>query len=161
MIALKKNKTLKICVGASAGGHMNELSRLLDKSNSWPYQPSFYVTTLKALAGKLGQKGPVYIIGECNRQLLLKTFGVLARSLKIIIKERPDVVITTGSLPLAIVCLSAKLIGAKIVWIDSIANIECFSMSGRMVLPFADLFLTQWPELAEKHHNVEYAGALI
>ncbi len=140
---------------------MNELLKLLERSKCWPHQPSFYVTTLEALAGKLRQKGPVYIIGECNRQIPMKIFGVLARSLKIIIKERPDVVITTGSLPLAIVCLSAKLFGAKIIWIDSIANIERFSMSGRMVLPFADLFLTQWPELAEKYDNVEYAGALI
>lgn len=140
---------------------MNELLRLLDESDCWPYQPSLYVTTLEALAGILRQKGPVCVIGECNRQLPLKVFGVFARSLKAIVKERPDVVITTGSLPLALICLSAKLFGAKIVWIDSIANVERFSMSGRMVLPFADLFLTQWPELAEKYKNVEYAGALI
>jgi UDP-N-acetylglucosamine:LPS N-acetylglucosamine transferase len=140
---------------------MNELLKLLDKSQSWPCQPSFYVTTLDTLTAKLGQKGPVYVIGECNRQHPLKIFGVLMRSLKIIMKERPDVVITTGSLPLAIVCLSAKLFGAKIIWIDSIANIERFSMSGRMILPFADLFLTQWPELAEKCNRAEYAGTLI
>lgn len=157
----KISKGLKVCVGASSGGHMNELLRLLERSNSWPHQPSFYVTTLETMAGKLRQKGKVYIIGECNRQIPIKIFGVLARSLKIILKERPDVVITTGSLPLAIVCLSAKLFGAKIVWIDSIANIDRFSVSGRMMLPFANLFLTQWPELAEKYDNVEYAGTLI
>ena len=83
------------------------------------------------------------------------------RSLKIVIKERPDVVMTTGSLPLAMVCLSAKLFGAKIIWIDSIANIERFSLSGRMILPFADLFLTQWPERAQEHKSVEYAGAIV
>jgi UDP-N-acetylglucosamine:LPS N-acetylglucosamine transferase len=76
-------------------------------------------------------------------------------------KERPDVVITTGSLPLAMVCLSAKLFGAKIVWIDSIANVERFSVSGRLVRHFVDLFLTQWPELAQEYKNVEYAGAIV
>jgi len=78
-----------------------------------------------------------------------------------VIKERPDVVITTGSLPLAITCLCAKLFGAKIAWIDSIANIERFSLSGQMIRPFADLFLTQWAQLAEKYTDVEYAGALV
>lgn len=160
-IAVKKQGGLRICVGASAGGHMNELLKLLEMSQSWPHHPLFYVTTLETLAGKLGQKGPVYIIGECNRQHPLKALGVLMRSLKIMIKEHPDVVITTGSLPLALVCLTAKLIGAKTVWIDSIANIERFSLSGRMMLPFVDLFLTQWPELTQGHRNVEYAGAII
>jgi UDP-N-acetylglucosamine:LPS N-acetylglucosamine transferase len=158
---LKKQKTLRICVGASAGGHMNQLLKLLEASSSWPQPPSFYVTTLEALSKKLAQKGPVYIIGECNRRHLLKVFGVLIRSLTIMIRERPDVLITTGSLPLAIACLAAKLFGAKIVWIDSIANIERFSLSGRMVLHFADLFLTQWPELAQGRRNVEYAGAIV
>ena len=140
---------------------MNQLLRLLEMSNSWPQLPSFYVTTLEALAEKLVQQGPVYVIGECNRQHPLKALGVLIRSLKIVIKERPDVVITTGSLPLAMVCLSAKLFGAKIVWIDSIANIEHFSLSGRMILHFADLFLTQWPELSQGYKKVEYVGAIV
>lgn len=158
---VRKQGTLRICVGASAGGHMNELLKLLEASGSWPQSPAFYVTTLEALAEKVAQLGPVYIIGECNRQHPLKALGVLMRSLRVVLKERPDVVITTGSLPLAMVCLSAKLFGAKIVWIDSIANIERFSLSGRMMLPFADLFLTQWPELAQRHKNVEYAGAIV
>lgn len=158
---MKKKGTLRICVGASAGGHMNELLKLLERSKSWPQPPSFYVTSLATMAEKLAQLGPVYIIGECNRWHPLKTMGVLLRSLKIIIKERPDVVITTGSLPLAIVCLSAKLFGAKIVWIDSIANIEHFSLSGRVILYFADLFLTQWPELSREYKKVEYVGAIV
>jgi len=140
---------------------MNELLKLLETARSWPQPPAFYVTTLEVLAEKLGQRGPVYIIGECNRQHPLKAFRVFMRSLKIMIKEHPDVVITTGSLPLAMVCLCAKLTGAKVVWIDSIANIERFSLSGRMVLPFADLFLTQWPELAQGCKKVEYAGAIV
>jgi hypothetical protein len=159
--AKRKQGTLRICAGASAGGHMNQLLKLLEMSQTWPQPPAFYVTTLDELSGKFRQKGPVYVIGECNRQHPLKMLGVLIRSLKIVIKEQPNVVITTGSLPLAILCLSAKLLGAKIVWIDSIANIERFSLSGRMIRPFADLFLTQWPELAQNHKNIEYAGAIV
>jgi len=140
---------------------MNELLALLEKSQNWPQPTSFYLTTLEVLSGKLARKGRVYIIGECNRRHPLKIFVVLMRSIKIMMRERPDVLITTGSLPLAIACLAAKLFGAKIVWIDSIANIERFSLSGRMVIHFADLFLTQWPELAQGRRNVECAGAIV
>ena len=86
---------------------------------------------------------------------------VLIRSLVLVIKERPTIVITTGSFPLALVCFSSKLFGAKVVWIDSVANIERLSMSGRFVRCFADLCLAQWPECASKYKNVEYVGALL
>lgn len=158
---LKNERVIRICVGASVGGHMNQLLKLLEKSHNWPKHSLFCVTTLEALAEKLAKRGPVYVIGECNRQHPLRVIGVFVRSLRVVMKERPDVVITTGSLPLAIFCISAKFFGAKIVWIDSIANIERFSLSGRMVLHFADLFLTQWPALSREYKKVEYVGAIV
>ena len=154
-------KQLKICIGASAGGHLNQLLNLLEASSQWPQRPSFCITTLQQLAEKLEDHGPTYVIGECNRLHPFKTVIIFFRSLKIVYKERPDVVITTGSLPLALVCLSAKLFGAKVVWIDSIANVDKLSMSGAMVRYFADLFITQWPELTKKYKNTEYAGTLL
>ena len=62
---------------------------------------------------------------------------------------------------MALVCIVAKMLGARIVWVDSIANVERLSMSGAMVRYFADLFVTQWPELTKKYKNVEYVGTLI
>lgn len=152
---------MKICAGASAGGHMNQLLRLLNYSNLWPEAPSFYVTTLQEMSTKLEQKGPVYVIGEYNRHHPLRAFRSLIRCFSIAFKERPEVVITTGSMPLAFFCLTAKLCGAKIIWIDSIANIERFSMSGRFIHLFADLFLTQWPELAVRDKKAKYVGAIL
>lgn len=152
---------MKICAGASAGGHMNQLLRLLDHTASWPSKPSFYVTTLDELAPRLAEKGPVYVVGECNRHHPLRALRTFGRCFKVAKRERPDVVITTGSMPLALFCLISKFFGARIVWIDSIANIERFSMSGRLVRRFADLFLTQWPDLAEKDEKAEYVGAIL
>ena len=152
---------MKICAGASAGGHMNQLLRLLDHTDSWPQQPTFYVTTLDVLAHRLAEKGPVYVIGECNRHHPLRAVKTIVRCLNIVLKERPDVVLTTGSMPLALFCFISKLFGARIVWIDSIANIERFSMSGLFIRTFADLFLTQWPELAEDDKKAEYAGSIL
>ena len=160
-MSLFHEKILKICAGASAGGHMNQLLRLLNHTDSWPHQPDFYVTTLDVLAHRLAVKGPVYVIGESNRHHPLRAVRTFIRCIGIAFKERPDVVITTGSMPLALFCLISKLLGAQIVWIDSVANIERFSMSGRLTRTFADLFLTQWLELAEDDQKAEYAGAII
>jgi UDP-N-acetylglucosamine:LPS N-acetylglucosamine transferase len=152
---------MKICAGASAGGHMNQLLKLLEYSKSWSKQPDFFVTTLKTVARRLESYGTVYIIGEANRQHPFRAVLVLWKAFLIAIKERPDIVITTGSMPLAFFCFHAKLFGAKIVWIDSIANIDKLSVSGRFVHKFADLFLTQWQDLAAPERGVEYAGELL
>lgn len=152
---------LKICVGASAGGHTNELLALLRASGGWPAGPAVYVTTLAMLAEKFAGRGRVYVIGECDRRRPLKAVGVFLRALRCVAKEKPDVVITTGSLPLAIMCLLARLFGARIAWIDSIANTEDLSLSGRLVRRFADVCLSQWPRVAAKYSNVEYVGELL
>lgn len=154
-------KSLTICVGASAGGHMNQLLRLLEYAGDWPSKPSVYITTQPELAGKLRKKGKTYVIGECNRHHPFAAVKIIILGFGIMRNDRPDVIITTGSMPIAMVCLVAKLFRKKVVWVDSIANTERFSLSGRLMYVIADLFLTQWPELAAKYPKAEYVGALL
>lgn len=154
-------RPLRICVGASAGGHMNELLRLLDNAGGWRDRPSVYITTNGVLAEKLGKLGKTYVIGECNRYHPIEALKIILRGVSIMAKDKPDVVITTGSMPMAMICAVAKAFRKKVVWIDSIANTEHFSASGRLVYRFADLFLTQWPELAERDRKAEFAGELL
>jgi UDP-N-acetylglucosamine:LPS N-acetylglucosamine transferase len=153
-------KQYKVCVGASSGGHMTELLGLLETINIWPVKPTLYVTTREIWAKKLRALGTTYIVGECDRNKPFKILITLSRSLHFVLKERPDVVITTGSLPIAVVCIVAKIFGSKVIWIDSLAQLEDLSMSGKMMLKFADLILAQWPEVAEKYPAVEYVGEL-
>ena len=157
---MKTKKIDKICVGASSGGHMTELLGLLETVNMWPVKPSIYVTTREIWAKKLRALGKTYVVGECNRNKPIMILITGIRSLYFVLRERPDVIITTGSLPIAIVCLIARCFGSKIVWIDSVAQFEDLSMSGKLMLKYADLLLTQWPEIAEKYPGVEYAGEL-
>ncbi|KPJ66649.1 MAG: hypothetical protein AMJ43_07410 [Coxiella sp. DG_40] len=153
-----KNNTLRICLAASAGGHLSQLTRL---SDSWTGQDTFYVVTKEVVRQELQKTSRVYVIEECNRQHPLRVIQVFYRCLKIIFRERPDVAISTGAAPGFLLCLAAKMFGARIVWVDSIANIEVLSLSGRLVRSFADLFLTQWLELANHYNNVEYVGTIV
>jgi len=151
-------RKLRICVGASSGGHLTQLLKL---EACWKEYSTFFVTTMQLAANDLSRMGTVHVVGECNRHHPFWAIGVLGRCIGVIIKERPDVVLTTGSLPLAFTCLAAKCFGAKVVWIDSITNVERLSMSGRFVRRFADLFLTQWPHLASESLGIEYVGELV
>jgi UDP-N-acetylglucosamine:LPS N-acetylglucosamine transferase len=149
---------MKICLISSAGGHMSQLHKL---ANCWKGHETFSVTTSELLRGKLQKYGQVYVVGECNRNHPLLLVKLLLNCFIIALRERPDVVISTGAAAGCIECFLCKLIGAKIVWIDSITNVEKLSLSGRMVRYIADLFLVQWPELTSKYKNVQFTGAIV
>lgn len=151
-------KKVKVCLVASAGGH---LSQLLSVAQVWQGYEVICVSTGEMVREKLQTIGKAYIVGECNREHPIKTFGVMWKCLRIILQKKPDVVLSTGAAPGFLMCFWGKLFGAKVIWLDSIANTEKLSMSGRMVRYFADLVLSQWPDVAAKYPNVEYVGEVI
>jgi len=137
------------------------LIQLLKLSKCWEGHEVFYVSTLESVAQKLQKLGRFYIIGECNREHFVQALHVLKNCIRIILREKPDVIISTGAAPPCLLCIAGKVFGAKIVWLDSIANVERLSLSGRIIRPFADFILTQWPEVAERYRSVCYAGFVI
>lgn len=152
------SKQFRLFVGASAGGHLTQLQHL---EHCWKKHTPVFVSTLAIVAPELQRHGRTHVIGECNRYHPLRALGVVWRSVRIVLRERPEVVLTTGSMPLAIFAFIAKLGGARVVWIDSITNFERLSVSGRLARLFADLTLTQWPHLASAEKRIEYAGELV
>ena len=73
---------------------------------------------------------------------------------------RPDIVVSTGAAPGYFAIKFGKLFGAKTCWIDSIANAEELSLSGRRARGVATLVLSQWSHVAEQE-NVNYAGSVL
>ena len=149
---------MKICLAASGGGHLSELLRV---RQSWEGYEAFYITTTDVVRDKVGEYGKPYIVRECNRQHPIRVVIALFQCIRIILKEKPDVVISTGAAAGCMVCFLGKLVGAKVIWMDSITNVERLSLSGRMIRYVADLFLVQWPELEQRYKNIEYVGAVI
>ncbi len=81
----------------------------------------------------------------------------IARAILIV---RPHVIVTTGSAPALIAILLGRLIGARTLWVDSIANSERMSASGLRARRLAHMCITQWPELATTPRP-EYWGAVL
>lgn len=147
-----------MCLAASAGGHASELVKL---ESSWAGLDCFCVTTSHVVERQLARFGRVYVVNESNRRRPLRVLKTLMSCLRILIAQRPDVVISTGAAVGCLMSVFGRLSGARVVWIDSIANAEQLSLSGRIVRPFADLVLTQWPDIAKRYKSVEYAGQII
>ncbi|UCC30683.1 MAG: hypothetical protein JSU86_00095 [Phycisphaerales bacterium] len=149
---------LKICVVASAGGHLSQILRLAE---SYRHRPHFFVTTGHMVTGELGERAKVYVVPEANRQNPLRLLKIVYTAIRLMVSEQPNVVISTGAAPGCLFCLIGKLLRARVIWIDSLANVERMSLSGRIVSPFADLLLVQWPHLVKRYRRVEFAGNVL
>ena len=152
---------MKIALVASGGGHLSELVEL---APAWRGRQVFFVTTVgQVVASELARRfeTEVHIVSEATRSHPFRLFVLLSQCVRIILRERPDVVLSAGAAPGCLMCLLGKLMGAKVIWIDSIANTERPSLSGRIVRHIADLFIVQWPDLVEKYPGVEYHGEVV
>jgi UDP-N-acetylglucosamine:LPS N-acetylglucosamine transferase len=88
---------------------------LLKLAEIWNGYETFCVTTTEVVRDSLGNLLEVYVVGECNRQHQIRVIAVLLRCIRIIFKERPDVVISTGAAAGCMLCFLGKIIGAKVV----------------------------------------------
>ena len=75
-------------------------------------------------------------------------------------REKPDVIVTTGALIVFPFCLYAKLMGTKVIYIETFARVNDRSLTGRLVYPLADLFLVQWESLLELYPKAKYVGGI-
>lgn len=146
-------KSKKVLAVSSIGGHWIQLLRIVR-----PLEKEFtveYMCTHEKCATMVEGR-MFYKIEDFSRWNAYKVLPALLQDIKLIKKIRPTVVITTGAAPGLICILAAKLCGIKTIWIDSIANVERLSASGRIAKRIADRVYTQWSDLAEK--NIIYAG---
>ena len=99
----------------------------------------------------------VHIVNDATRWDRVGSLRLALRILWILVRERPQVVVSTGAAPGCFAIILGRLMGARTIWLDSIANIEQMSMSGVMVRRYSQLWLTQWPHLAAPG-GPEFAG---
>jgi len=150
-----KKKQKKLLAVASAGGHWVQLLRL---------RPAFegmdvhYVSTLYFNPDDLD--GQLHIVRDANISEKINAVIMAFQVLWVILKVRPSYIVTTGALPGLVSIAIGSLLGVKTLWLDSIANAEGLSLSGRWAKHFATEWLTQWPDLS-KDEGPNYWGRIL
>jgi len=146
----------KLLAVASGGGHWIQLLRLT---------PAFadcqvvFVTVQEAYrADVAGHK--LYSVTDATRHSKIRLLRTALELFWIVFKERPDIVVSTGAAPGYFAVALGKLFRARTIWVDSIANVEQLSMSGKLAGRHAHLWLTQWPHLATKE-GPQFRGAVL
>ena len=146
----------RVLAVASGGGHWQQLMLM---------RPAFaghdvvFLTTLPGLPEAFGA-APARIVPDCNRDRPWQAARCAAAIGREVARHRPHVVISTGALPGVIALGLGKAARARTIWVDSVANAEEMSMSGRLARRVADLWMSQWPEVAAAA-GAEHAGAVL
>lgn len=146
----------RVLAVASAGGHWVQLQRLR------PVLDEHDVAFVTTNAGYRSEVLPhrFYVVNDASRWNKFRLVVMAVRLFGIVLRERPDVVISTGAACGYFSIRVGKLMGARTIWIDSIANIDELSLAGQLARRYADLWVTQWPHLASPD-GPNYAGAVL
>ncbi len=141
---------------ASFGGHWIQLMRM---RSAFAEHDCYYLTTNPEIAPDY-PTGRFFTVPDASRWNKLRLLYQLLKMATILLRVRPQVVISTGAAPGYFALRIGKLLGARTIWVDSIANAEELSMAGRIVQPYADLWLTQWEHLA-RPEGPQHKGSVL
>jgi beta-1,4-N-acetylglucosaminyltransferase len=146
-------RALLVC---SPGGHLQQMLALepawRDMERSWVTLDGPDVEYL------LAEEEVVIGHGPTNRSLL-NLFRNTALAWRVLRRERPDAVLSTGAGLAVPFFLVGRLLRIRLVYVESVT--ESISLSGRLVYPLASRFFAQWPASAEKLRRAEYAGGVL
>ena len=148
----------KICLISSSGGHFEQLKRLkkLEEKNE------IFIVTEKTKYNK-NDKNINYHVTQVNRKeifFILKMILIAIKSLYILIKEKPDVIITTGVLATIPMCILGKKMNKKIIYIESFAKINSPTETGKLMYKIADRFYVQWENMLEFYPEAIFKGGI-
>jgi UDP-N-acetylglucosamine transferase subunit ALG13 len=150
----KRRPGFRVCLAGSGGGHLRQL---LDLEAVWSKYDYFIISEDSALSRSLAATHPVYFVRHFayGQAKLGWPFRMLASSLRnffqsarIMLRERPDIVLSTGAGAVFFSILWARLLGAKFILIESFARFDRPSLFGRIAAPFAQYKIVQSAALA-------------
>jgi UDP-N-acetylglucosamine:LPS N-acetylglucosamine transferase len=142
----------------SPGGHLLQLLTL-EEAWSEGFERTWVTLPGPDVQHLLSRERVVFANGPTNRSLknLLRNLPLAWRTIR---ESNPDVILSTGAALAVPFFLFGKLLGCRLVYVESLTRIEGLSLSGRIVCPLADAFFVQWPEAA-RSARLRYAGSVL
>jgi UDP-N-acetylglucosamine:LPS N-acetylglucosamine transferase len=157
MVHINFGGIMKVCLVGSSGGHLEHLHLL---KGFWKNEDRFWVTFNKEDANSLLKDERVYhCYFPTNRNiknLIKNTF----LAIKILKKEKPDLIISSGAAVAVPFFYIGKILGAKTIYIEVFDRIDKPTLTGRMVYPITDLFIVQWEEMKKVYPKAINLGGI-
>jgi UDP-N-acetylglucosamine:LPS N-acetylglucosamine transferase len=147
---------MSVCIVCSAGGHLTEALAATACVTAEKYFVTFDEPHVRATLSN----EEVYYVVDPHVSLRLYLLNAW-QSIKIFVRKRPAVVISSGAGIALATCIFAKLAGRKLIYIESGARVTTPSRTGRLVYRFADLFIVQWKSMLKHYPRAVYGGPLM
>ena len=132
---------MRVLVVSSVGGHLNEILELAPLLRE--HEVALVVNDDVQLPDFPFAR--VYQIVHAERDW--KVLFNFCEAARILLAERPDVIASSGAGPAVPVALLGRLMGARVVFVESAAAIEKPTLTGRLMYRIAHDFFFQWPSL--------------
>lgn len=132
---------MKVCIVSSCGGHLTEALFLKPAYERYEF---FYVLNDRAVLSP-DMQGKTFFITHSERDW--KLFFNLWEALRILRKERPDVILSTGAGPAVPFALIGRLLGIYVVYVETITSVSVPSLTGKIMYRLANIFYYQWETL--------------
>lgn len=153
----------KVLFISSTGGHFSELLQLKPLFKKYD---SYIITekdkTNESIKNEYGDKCFFLPYGTRSKLFtyIFKYFYLCLKTVYLYIKIRPKYIVTTGTHTAVPMCYLGKLFGSKIIFIETFANSESKTLSGKMVYPIANLFIVQWESMLKLYPKAIYGGSI-
>jgi UDP-N-acetylglucosamine:LPS N-acetylglucosamine transferase len=149
---------LKICIPTGSSGHLTEILYLIEAFDD---HNIFFIVDDSLRIKALPYRTYLFPMGISNIRNMLYLLWALPRMFYVLWRERPDIVFSTGAelaLPFLYI---GKLLGAQVIFLESLTRIHIPSWTGRLVYPICNLFLVQQPELLPHYgRKARYEGSI-
>ncbi len=147
---------MRVCIVSSCGGHLTEVRCLRPAFEAYEH---FYVLNDKAILPADMQGKTIFIShSERDWRLILN----LWEALRILRREKPDVLLSTGAGPIVPFAIVGRLFfGTKVVFVETVTRINQPSLTGRIMYRLADDFFIQWESLRQFFPMARYGGTLL
>ncbi len=146
---------MKLLLVCTSGGHFSTMRSL---KSFWSVHERVWATDLKKDTEILEDNEKVYWLPyQAPRDLLALTLNI-PKTLRILLQEKPDLIISTGASIAINFAFVAKLLGIKFIYIESISRAEELSVTGKIVYLLSNEFYVQWPQLSKKYSKVLFKG---
>ena len=153
-----KSSKSKIMFVAGAGGHLTEILKLSPLFDKYSYS---LVTEKCEATSFLEKEYPNHIYYLVRNSSFIHPLRLLItcfKSLYLYFKLHPRYIITTGPNIAGPMCCIGKLFGSKIIYIETFANHSTKTITGKLIYPFADLFIVQWKSMLKLYPKAVYKG---
>ncbi|BDD43009.1 PssD/Cps14F family polysaccharide biosynthesis glycosyltransferase [Streptococcus ruminantium] len=148
---------MKICLVGSSGGHLAHLNML---KPLWSEHSRFWVTFDKEDARSILKYEKMYPCYFPTNRNLINLFKNTILAFKILRKEKPDLIISSGAAVAVPFFYIGKIFGAKTVYIEVFDRIDKPTVTGRLVYPIADKFIVQWEEMKKVYPKAVNLGSI-